>query len=260
MDQQATLVQRGFAQAYASPELGGLPAWAQWDQRLFATTYEPVAIAYHRDAWGGKPPPATRQALAQALAADAQRLEGKTATYNAERSGVGFLLASADAQAMAGYWELMRAFGATRPALLLTTGAMLQRLASGSTLVAYNVLGAYALEAQRRDPSLQVVFPEDGTLVASRLALINSSAPHPNAARLWLDFLLSRQGQTVAATQSRLIAVRGDVEGEYTAARMAARLGPAARPIALGPGLTRYADSAAWRDFVLAWRKALVPR
>ncbi|HRO60495.1 MAG TPA: ABC transporter substrate-binding protein, partial [Burkholderiaceae bacterium] len=221
MDQQAALVQHGFADAYASPELAALPAWAHWDQRLFATTYEPVAIAYHRKTWSARGIPRTRKALADALASDLAALRGRTSTYNIEKSGVGFMLATADAQMTANYWELIRALGPTEPRLLLTTDAMLRRVASADTVLAYNVLGAYALEAQRRNPAIEVVFPEDGTLVASRLALISNQAPHPNAARLWIDFLLSQHGQSVAASRSGLIAVRPDVEGEHTAKNMA---------------------------------------
>ena len=49
---------------------------------------------------------------------------------------------------------------------------------------------------------------------------INKKAAHPNAARLWVDYILSKRGQTVIANKPACIAVRGDVEGETTAASL----------------------------------------
>jgi iron(III) transport system substrate-binding protein len=87
--------------------------------------------------------------------------------------------------------------------------------------------------------------------------LINNRATHPNAARLWLDYLLSQRGQTVMATASRLYALRDDAKGETTAAALRRLLGGRERPIALGPELATPLASDAYRDFVLRWRAAL---
>ncbi|HZT55709.1 MAG TPA: ABC transporter substrate-binding protein, partial [Burkholderiaceae bacterium] len=48
MDQQASLISRGYAATYESPESAGLPAWAQWKGQAYASTYEPVVIAYDK--------------------------------------------------------------------------------------------------------------------------------------------------------------------------------------------------------------------
>lgn len=93
--------------------------------------------------------------------------------------------------------------------------------------------------------------------VPARVLLINNRTAHPNAARLWLDYLLSRRGQTVMATTARLYALREDVQGETTGAALRQLLGDRARPVALGPALSAPLANAAYGDFIARWRAAL---
>ena len=55
----------------------------------------------------------------------------------------------------------------------------------------YNVLGSYALVRSKKDPNLGVALPKDYTLVLSRVMFIGKSAKNPNAAKLWVDYILS---------------------------------------------------------------------
>ena len=256
MDQQAALVRDGYAQTYESPESAALPAWAKWQGQAYATTSEPVVIVYNVASLPAAEVPQSRADLIRLLEADPGRFRGKVVTYDIEKSGVGFFLATQDAAASPGYWELARALHRAGVRVELTTDAMVRRVASGQAVLAYNALGPYALAQARKNPALGIVFPKDYTLVASRMTLINRKAAHPNAARLWVDYLLSRRGQTVLANRSRLFAVRGDVDGETTAARLAESLGASSRPIAIGPGLTGYQNDRGYVDFIRQWRRA----
>ncbi len=257
MDQQTALADRGYALGYESPEALKLPEWARWRDQLYGTTFEPVAIIYNKNALAASEVPHTRAALAALLLREPERFAGKVMSYDIEKSGVGFLLASQDADADPAFWDLAQALGKARLRFALTTDAMVRRVARGDALLAYNVLGAYALNQAARDPTLGVVLPSDYTLVLSRLMFINKKATHPNAARLWLDYLLSQRGQSLLAGRSHLYAVRSDVGGDHTAAALRQRLGQSLRPIPIGAGLTRHASGEAYRDFVQRWRGSL---
>jgi iron(III) transport system substrate-binding protein len=88
--------------------------------------------------------------------------------------------------------------------------------------------------------------------------LIGKKAANPNAAKLWIDYLLSRRGQTVLADRANLASLRSDVEGAHSAAAMAASLGPGLRPIALGPDLLApFSDPARHRAFLTQWQEAI---
>ena len=254
MDHMVALATAGHALAYASPEQAHLPAWAQWQDRLWATTYEPVVFAHHKPSLPKGDAPRSHAALAGWLA----RAQGSAVSYDIQKSGLGYFLAAQDAAASEGvFWATAQALGAGRARLLLTTDAMVRRIADGRARFGLNLLGAYTVAQARQRPTLCVIFPEDYTLVTSRVLLINNRTAHPNAARLWLDYLLSRRGQTVMATTARLYALREDVQGETTGAALRQLLGDRARPVALGPALSAPLANAAYGDFIARWRAAL---
>ena len=153
----------------------------------WATTFEPIVFAYNKKL---VPRPPRTHAEFATLLERTPALKGKVITYDVEKSGLGFLLAAQDARATPAFWDVARALGRADVRFAATTSTMLGRVASGREAIAYNVLGAYALAQARRNPDIGVVFPEDYTLVLSRLQLIARRAARPNAARLWLDHTL----------------------------------------------------------------------
>ena len=102
---------------------------------------------------------------------------------------------------------------------------MLEKVSSGEHLLGYNVLGSYALVRAKKDPSLGVVLPKDYTLVLSRVMFIGKQAKNPNAAKLWVDYILSQRGQKMIGSDVELFAIRNDVDAEYTAATLNKQLG-----------------------------------
>jgi iron(III) transport system substrate-binding protein len=256
MDQQFNLVNLGYAQPYLSPEIPKLPKWAVWNEQAFGTTFEPVIIAYNKRLLAANEVPQTRSDLIRLLNAKPERFKGKVDTYNIEKSGLGFFLAAQDANESQGFWDLARALGNAGVRFHLTTDAMLRRVASGRALIAYNVLGSYALAEARKNPSIGYAFPKDYTLVTSRVMFISKKAKNPNAAKLWVDYVLSRRGQTVIANLAFLYAIRSDVEGEATASKLGQVLGDRLKPIPIGPDLINYLDNQKYRDFVKQWRQS----
>ncbi len=254
MDLQIKLINDGYAQPYASPEKPNLPDWAVWKNMGYGVTAEPITIVYNKRLLPETDIPKSHSAFEEMLRRDPERFRGKIATYDAERAGVGFLYLSQDLQTTSNAWDLMRAIGATTPRLYTSTGAMMERVASGEHLIGYNVIGAYAFERAKRDPSIGVVMPEDYTLTASRIAFIPAEARHPNAAKLFLDFLLSARGQELLAERS-LSPVRLDAQ----------RLAPApppeqARPIRVGPHLLVNLDQATRLRTLKQWRAIMHDR
>jgi iron(III) transport system substrate-binding protein len=178
-------------------------------------------------------------------------------TYDLEDSGLGFLLATQDAKTADLVWDVARALGKARVREVATSAAMLQSLASGESVLAYNVLGAYAQAKMRETPSIGFVHPQDYTLVGTRIAFISKRAAHPDAARLWLDHLLSARGQRMLAKRSSLFPVRTDVEPEPPAGSSAPGSAVRPRPIAIGPSLMAYLDRHKRQDFLKEWKRAL---
>ncbi len=255
MDQQVKLINDGYAQAYASPEARKLPAWANWRDEAWGTTYEPVAIVYNKRLLAPAEIPSGHADLVRLLRERTSRFDGRVVTYDVERSGAGFLLITQDSRVNSAFWDLASALGQVRVRQNADSESMLDGIAAGDQLLGYNVLGSYAMLRARTDPRIGYILPRDYTLVLSRIAFISRGAAHPNAARLWLDHLLSPRGQALCAGEVGLGSIRADVPGEMTVAGLRGTLGDALRPIVVGPGLLTFLDQAKRNDFVRQWRQ-----
>jgi iron(III) transport system substrate-binding protein len=260
MDLQMKLANDRFAEAYRSPEAKSLPEWAVWRDEAWGTTFEPVVFVYNKRLVAPNEVPQTHGELLHLLQTRADKFAGNITTYDIEKSGVGFLFLAQDSLAMPAFWGLLKAIGASNVELEANTAPMIERIASGKDLIGYNLLGSYAMARARRDPSLGIVLPRDYTLVLSRVMLIAKKARHPNAAKLWVDFVLSRRGQFIIAERSRLFSIRTDVSGEFTAASLMRTLGASAHPIAVGSGLLVHLDRAKREEIMRRWRQAISTR
>ena len=249
MDLQAKLINDGYAQAYLSPEKPALPANAVWKNMGYGVTTEPVAFVYNRRLIPQAQAPRTHEAFEVLLRTHRAALTGKVATYDPARSNVGYLYLAEDFAITRDTRSLVQAMAATRPWLSPTTEPMLDAVADGRVAIAYNVVGPYALTRARRDPRIGVIFPRDYTIVASRVAFIARDARRPAAAKLFLDFLLSRTGQTLLAKQW-LLPVRRDVRAPRLSSEQQ-------RPIRVGPQLLVNLDTIMRRRFLADWRTIL---
>jgi iron(III) transport system substrate-binding protein len=258
MDLQMKLANDGYAQRYASPEARRIPTWAVWKDEAFGTTYEPIGFAYHKRALAPDEVPDSHAALVKLLRAHPERWRGRVATYDPQRSGIGFLLATQDARTDAAFADAVRAYGGAGVKLYVTTAEILARVAAGEHALGVNVLASYALGDARLGAVIGMVYPRDYTLVLSRIALITRAAPHPNAAKVFLDHLLSQRGQQALARAS-LFAIRPDVQGDATASALGRVLGASLRPIPVGAGLLVYLDAAKRAEFLRRWRAAFEP-
>ncbi|WP_121117328.1 ABC transporter substrate-binding protein [Croceibacterium ferulae] len=210
MDLQAKLINDGHAQAYASPHKAALPPEALWKDMGYGITAEPVALVYNRRAIAPDRVPRTHRALEQLLTSGDPALRGRVATYDPAQSDVGYLYLTQDLAATRDTYALWRALAANDPVLASTTAEMVDAVAEGRAAIGYNVVGPYALQRAGADDWLGIVFLQDYTLVASRIAFIARDAPHPAAGRLFLDWMLSREGQALLAGEG-LPPVRTDM-------------------------------------------------
>ncbi len=260
MDLQIKLVNDGFALAYKSPEVPKLPDWAVWKSEAYGTTYEPIVFVYNKRLLKADEIPHSHAEMAKLLHDKADRFKGKVTSYDIEKSGVGFLLITQDSKTNPAFWEFAKALGEASPRYQSSSGTMMERIGSGENLIGYNVFGSYAMLRAKKDPGIGIVLPTDYTLVMSRVMFISKTAKSPNAAKLWLDYILSARGQTIIANQSELGSIRADVQGELTAGSLAKTLGNTLKPIAVGPSLLTFLDQAKRLEFIKKWQQTAALR
>jgi iron(III) transport system substrate-binding protein len=253
MDVTVKLANDGYAREAVVAGATGWPDWAAWRSMVFALTFEPAVIVYHRPSFP-EGPPDTRAALIDWLETAPK---GSIGTYDIARSAVGYLFLMRDREHFADLWPLVRAMGRAGVQTYPTSQDMIDGVNSGKLQLGYNVLGSYAADQAARLPDIGLVLPRDYVVVVSRVALVPRAAARPDLGEAFLGFLMSREGQTVLAERLRLPAVSLEVRGKDSAAAMQEALGAKLRPVAVSPGLLAYLDAASRARVLAEWNAAL---
>lgn len=255
VDLQVWLVNQGCAQAHRSALTAALPVTRNWRDELFGLTAEPAVIVYNRRLVPAAEVPNSRFALLDLMRNPGKRYLGRIATYDIERSGVGYLFAFTDSVQASTFGSLIEAMGANGAVATCCSAEIIAGVAEGRWLIAYNVLGSYALPQADRNPDLAIIAPEDYTLMLSRAGLIPRGAAHPAGGAALVDFLLSPIGQD-ELTRQRLI-VRMEDEGDI---QLQGQSAASIRQIDLSPVLLLGLDKHKREQFLAAWRAAFAPR
>lgn len=254
MDQGVKLAVDGYLAPYQSTEVAALPSWAVYQDIVYATSIEPIGMIYNKTALPEDKVPQTRQALIDFIASG--DYNGRLATFDPEKSGVGFLIQTNDLDQTPNFWDLTNALGKARGKSYSSTGSMRETVVSGENVLAYNLIGSYALDWVKSAPNLGVAFGKDYTPAFSRVTGLLKNAPHPNAGKLFIDFLLSQEGQTALASKG-MPALRKDVTEGYNIDSLNTLVGGNLKPIALDETLLNFMDPQKRIKFLTQWRTAL---
>lgn len=257
MDLQVKLSNDGYAQRSDLAMSARWPAWANWRNTAYALTFEPAVFVYHKPSFTTEEPPASRAEFVDYLERHARQVHGRIATYDIERSGVGFLFMSRDQEQFGDIWNVIKAMGAAGVKVYSTSSAILERVSDGRFVLGYNILGSYAADWASRHPDVGIVLPKDYTVVMSRIGLVPEAAANPALGRRYLEFFMSKEGQTIMARQLQIPAVSPEVAGENTANTMQAIHGAQLRPVPVSPGLMVYLDQVKRSRLIERWNEAL---
>ncbi|AVX06059.1 hypothetical protein MXMO3_03556 (plasmid) [Maritalea myrionectae] len=255
MDLQVDLVNRGLAVRFIPNEGKDLPAWSQWLGSLYGFTFEPVAMVYNRKAFNTLELPETRSKLATIIRDHPFQFRHRIGTYDIEKSGVGYLFATQDVQRGYLFSRLVETFGRAKSRLYCCTSEMIEKIGEGELLIGYNILGSYAHGAAVKDDRIGIKLFSDYSLVMTRTAFVLENAKNKVAAKRFVAFLLSNEGQKVIANNSTLIPLREEARTVQIQALLSSSR--ALLPIRLGPNLLTYLDDIKRRRFINEWRATL---
>ena len=255
MDLQVQLVNRGLATPLQDvPET---PEWARWREELFGFTQEPVALLYNRQAFSQRPLPSTRSELAGMIRDEPSFFDGRVGTYDVALSGVGYMFATQDAQRGFQASRLVESLGRARAKIYCCTNDMVNDVAEGRLVLAYNVIGSYALEQVRQDPRLGILLLSDYALVFTRSAFVTKASHAKQAAGDFVRFLLSDEGQALIDKGSSLFPLiesfgkgQAFVESRFEGST-------SLLPIRLRPSLLTWLDERKKAKFLRDWRGSI---
>ncbi len=169
--------------------------WASWGMVATAIVYNTKTI--------GDNPPTSWKDLAN------PRYAGRASVKNTT-SGLQFAqwktLADINGQ---DYWT--KDISALRPVAFDSFTQQFDRVVSGEDLVAVNGQVSGAMQYIAKGAPLKIVYPKEGIPATLEGVGVVSTAPHPQAARLLLDYLLSKVGQEVIVREMQYFSSRTDV-------------------------------------------------
>jgi len=103
-------------------------------------------------------------------------------------------------------WDYFKALAQNKPMLVQSAVDPSGVVASGERPVAANGGDYTFYQVKKKGNPVEIVYPKEGVPLVVSPSAITSFAPHPNAARLFTDFIFSREVQQVLA----------DTEGLYS--------------------------------------------
>ena len=200
---------------YDSPELAQLPKFAELMPSVYAMSLDPVGLAYN-SALMEKGPTSIAD-LARMVAADPGKYKDKITTRDVN-GAFGFTVSNAFVEGNSKAWDsLAKILPMARPET--SSGTQREKILSGEYLAGFFISSAVAYPAEDQSGGLlKFVLPNDGTVVLGRGIGITPKAPHPATAKLFLDFVLSADGQNAVA-EGGLSSYRDNVkltEGRHT--------------------------------------------
>jgi iron(III) transport system substrate-binding protein len=97
--------------------------------------------------------------------------------------------------------------------ILLTLGneAAIASVISGERPISWGVSGYRAIEAKADGSPLELVVWDEGLALAQFIGVVPAKAPHPNAARLFLRWLMTAEGQELLVRNVNQYSARKDV-------------------------------------------------
>lgn len=197
----AGLKREGRLQPYLSPQAAQLPAAVRhaegcWTGTKLITTgiaYNTAATLHPASWWDLKQPAANGQIMMP------------SPMY----SGAAMAMMLTFAQHAALGWPYYDMLAAQHTIAQGGNGGVFKSVSGGSKL--YGVLVDFlVIRAARKGAPLQFVFPSDGVSAVTEPVALLKTAKNLDAARAFVDFVLSKPGQTLVAQQGMMPA-RGDV-------------------------------------------------
>ena len=200
---------------YTSPELKKLPAYAQLSPNVYAMSLDPIGLVYNTALMSKVPK--SIAGLASIIAADPAKYKGKI-TARDVKGAFGFTVSHAFTEGNSTAWSSLEGIlPSARPET--SSGTQLEKILSGEYLAGFYISSAPAYPAEQKSGGLiKFVYPTDGTVVIGRGLGITPKAPHAATAKLFLDFVLSAEGQNAVA-EGGLTSYRDGVasgEGRHT--------------------------------------------
>jgi iron(III) transport system substrate-binding protein len=223
----------GVATDFVSAEADKLPDYSKPSPGVYTISVDPYFIAYNKALLPEAEWPKSIQDIVDLVAKDPARFAHKIATGVPMSNAASQNLSNSYIQHV-GVDKALEQDGVLGQAVDVyrSAGQIMEKLTTGEVLIGYMLSGIQVfplLADPARASIIGYAFPTDGTVMLMRHIAVAKTAPNPNSAKLFVDFVLSKAGQT-ALSAGGLMSYRDDVElpdgpTGYTYKKIAAEAG-----------------------------------
>lgn len=217
-DGWTVLVNKGEILDYASPEAPYFPDWSKPQPGLYAITGDPSLMFWNKALLPEDMVPTGYVDLMEKAKAHPEVFDGKLSTFAYHLSSTGYSTGWAFANHIGAdrAWAIYDTLGPlTRPER--SVGTSFEKVVSGEYTLAWLVSPNALWASLKSDPNMSDVlgwrFASDATTMIPLSIGVTKHAAHPDAAKLVLDFFMSRKGQ-IALGMSQRTPLRSDVTSE----------------------------------------------
>ena len=183
---------KGQLAEYMSPEYSALPAGTKHDGYWATARAIGVIMTYNKNKLSEADAPKSWKDLL------APKWKGKKFAIQGSSSGTSF---SQFYQLEEIYGpDFMKQLAAQEPVVMTSGGQIIDAVVRGEILVGGAIDHWTAFTDSARQAGLLPIFPTEGTPISLAPIAIVKGSPNPNAARLFMDFILSQEGQKLLNT------------------------------------------------------------
>lgn len=95
-----------------------------------------------------------------------------------------------------------------KPVFIVRSEQIANQVVTGQNLMAFSGMPTRAYQNNQRGAHLKFILPKEGVVLLPQAMFILAKAPHPAAAKLWVDFVLSEAGQKIIVENEATISGR----------------------------------------------------
>ncbi|PWK59599.1 ABC transporter substrate-binding protein [Roseicyclus mahoneyensis] len=201
-DTATDFAERGWLAPYTSPNAATVPDFLQTDTAV-AQGVAALAIAWNPTS--GTPRPTEWSDLT------APEFQGLVNLPDPAQSGSAFELVAA-LMATSGI-ELFDSLAANGAIVAGANAEALNPVLQGAKAAVFGAVDYIALNNMAAGESIEVIFPESGTVIAPRPMMILNWSDNQTDAQAFIDYVLSDAGQAIVAAQN-LMPARADVAAD----------------------------------------------
>ena len=131
---------------------------------------------------------------------------GRISTNDAPNSATGLLSFMGLRQHLGA--DFFKDLAKMKPRFIVRSEQTAEALVTGQDLMTFGGSPGRFFQFNEKGANLKFLLPKEGIVLLGAGTFILAKAPHPNAAKLWLDFTLSPAGQEILSKREALISTR----------------------------------------------------